>query len=108
MVYISGKMTGEPNYRDIFHKHELALISLGNEVFNPVYLSDYLIASHHIDDKTAWTEEMRGFFLKEDIKALLQCDTIYMIPGWESSRGATFEREVAEKCGIKIVEGMEL
>ena len=51
---------------------------------------------------------MRGFFLKEDIKALLQCDTIYMIPGWESSRGATFEREVAEKCGIKIVEGMEL
>ena len=108
MIYISGKMTGEPSYREIFKKHEDALVSLGNEVFNPVYLSDYLIASHHIDDMTAWTEEMRGFFLKEDIKALLQCDTIYMIPGWESSRGATFEREVAEKCGIKIVEGMEL
>lgn len=108
VIYISGPMTGEPNYRNIFKKHEDALVSLGNKVFNPVYLSDYLIASHHIDEKTAWTEEMRGFFLKEDIKALLQCDSIYMIPGWEFSRGATFEKEVAEKCGMKVIYGMEL
>lgn len=33
MIYISGKMTGEPSYREIFKKHEDALVSLGNEVF---------------------------------------------------------------------------
>lgn len=108
MIYLSGKMTGEPNYRKIFKKYEKVLTLMGYEVFNPVYLSDYLIESHHIDKKTAWTEEMRGFFLKEDIKALLQCDSIYMIPGWESSRGATFEKEVAEKCGIKVILSLNL
>ena len=108
MIYISGKMTGEPNYKETFKKHEDFLTASGNKVFNPVYLSDYLIESNHIDLDTAWTEEMRGFFLKEDIKALLQCDKIYMIPGWETSRGATFEKDVAEKCGMEVIIGKEL
>ena len=108
MIYISGKMTGVPNYREIFEKHENALKTLGNEVFNPVYLSDYIIAKNHIDADKAFDENIRGLFLKEDIAALLKCDKIYMIPGWETSEGAKLERLVAEKCGIEIVEGMSL
>lgn len=108
MVYISGKMTGVPNYREIFAKHEEALKTLGNEVFNPVYLSDYIIAKNHIDPNKAFDEKLRGIFLKEDIKALVNCDKIYMIPGWETSEGAQLERHVAEKCGIPVIEGMDI
>lgn len=108
MVYISGKMTGVPNYKEIFAKHEEALNVLGNEVFNPCYLSDYIIARNHIDESHAFDENLRSLFLKEDIKALLECDTIYMIPGWETSEGAKLENYVATHVGMEVIEGMDL
>jgi len=39
--------------------------------------------------------------MREDIEALLECDAIYMIPGWQNSPGATFELTVSNMCGIR-------
>ena len=45
-----------------------------------------------------WREHM-----KADIKALLGCDCIYMLQGWELSKGAKLEFDVATSCGIPVV-----
>ena len=44
-----------------------------------------------------WREHMRV-----DIKALLECDAIYMLRGWEMSKGCKLELDVASSCGIEV------
>ena len=87
-IYISGSITGDSNYKKIFGRIEEHLTDQGHEVVNPVTLP-------HDHGKT-YSE-----YMKEDIKALLDCDKIYMIPGWNNSPGATFELQVANVCGIE-------
>lgn len=38
-----------------------------------------------------------------DLKALSFCDSIYMMDGWESSKGARLELEEAKKLGLEII-----
>lgn len=40
--------------------------------------------------------------IRADMKMLLACDEIYMMRGWEWSKGACRERDVALECGLKI------
>ena len=105
MIYLSGKMTGEPNYRNIFEKYKTYVADkFKEETFNPVELSDEIISKYNMSEEDSFSEENRKIFLKEDIKALLNCDTIYMLPNWEDSRGAIFEKYVATQCVLKIIE----
>ena len=34
---------------------------------------------------------------------LATCDYIYLVPGWEDSRGAVLEKQIADALGIKEV-----
>lgn len=45
-----------------------------------------------------WTAHMRA-----DIGMLLACDYIYMLKGWEQSKGCKLELDVATSCGIKVI-----
>ena len=45
-----------------------------------------------------WTAHMRA-----DIGLLLGCDYIYMLKGWELSKGCKLELDVATSCGIKVL-----
>lgn len=87
-VYLSGPITGVENYRENFRKAEFELKELGYEVINPCNLEH-----EHNQSYAA--------FMKEDITALLTCDLIYMLPGWEKSKGAQLESLVATVCDIK-------
>lgn len=40
--------------------------------------------------------------LKMDIKLLMDCDGIAMLPGWEKSRGAKLEHGLAVQLGIEV------
>lgn len=45
--------------------------------------------------------------MRVDIGMLLRCDGIYMLQGWELSKGAKLELDVASSCGIEVLfEGM--
>jgi hypothetical protein len=37
-----------------------------------------------------------------DIKALVDCDGIYMMKGWHHSEGANLEYHIAKRLGLKI------
>ena len=46
-----------------------------------------------------WAEYMRT-----DLRALLDCEAIALLPGWEQSRGARCEVSIAEDLGMRRVE----
>ena len=41
--------------------------------------------------------------MRADIALLLGCDYIYMLQGWELSKGAKLELDVASSCGISVM-----
>ena len=90
-IYISGKITGmEEQARELFAKTEQELIDKGYYyVINPMELK-------HEHDKS-WES-----YMKECVKALCNCDVIYLLPNWSDSKGATIEKTIAEFLGIKI------
>lgn len=51
-----------------------------------------------LPDEVHWREHMRA-----DIALLLGCDFIYMLRGWELSKGAKLELDVASSCGIQVL-----
>lgn len=47
--------------------------------------------------------EHRTEHMRADIGMLLGCDYIYMLKGWELSKGCKLELDVASSCGIKVL-----
>jgi hypothetical protein len=89
-IYISGKISeAEQEAVLLFQKAEDYLKSKGYEVVN-------LMKLNHNHDKT-WQS-----YMKVDIKALCDCDGIYMLKNWTQSRGAIIEHTLALYLGIKI------
>lgn len=51
-----------------------------------------------VPEDAHWREHMRA-----DIAMLLDCEYIYMLQGWELSKGSKLELDVASSCGIKVM-----
>lgn len=92
-VYISGKITGLPieEAKAKFDRVEAYLQSLGYNVVNPIKEVPY-------KEGKSWEQYMR-----EDLKLLLDCDTICMLSNWTESRGAKEERHVALIVGMNVI-----
>lgn len=94
--YLAGPMTGLPEYN--FPEFDRYCEILRKKNFD-------IISPHEIDHGE--TPETRGsldyhLYIKEGLKALLTCDAVILMPGWENSHGSRFEVEVARKCGMNI------
>jgi len=89
-IYISGPMTGLPEFNyPAFHQAAAELRAQGLEVVNP--------AENGIPADAPWQEHMR-----EDIRMLMDCDTIHMLPGWRESNGAKLEHHIAVALGFRV------
>ena len=89
-LYLSGPMTGKPALNfPAFHAEADRLRSLGYDVVNPAELNP--------DHSASWHACMRA-----DLKALLDCDAIVLLDGWEASQGVHLELHVAHRVGIEI------
>ena len=57
-------------------------------------------------DNWDWNEYPPGTdaseFVDRDLDALATCDAIYMLPGWEKSKGASAEHAVAQWRGLTV------
>lgn len=91
-IYISGPIAGfdlqerRLAFLGVYHQLE----KLGHEPVNPF--------DNGVPDDEHWRVHMRA-----DIAMLLQCDAIYMMPGWELSKGCKLELDVASSCGIQVI-----
>jgi DNA-binding XRE family transcriptional regulator len=85
-IYISGAITNNPNYKEDFERAEdyLQREYPSAEIINPALVNSFLPKS------TTHEEYMRMSFCMLDM-----CDTIFMIRGWEDSKGANQEYRYA-------------
>lgn len=100
LIYISGKITGDDNYRTKFATAEQRLIRDGYKVLNPVEEADKLDRVHQAMGLAAptWSE-----YMKKCILVIRDVNEVYMLRDWQESRGARLEHYIASELGIKIV-----
>lgn len=90
-IYLSGKITGNDNYLQDFEKAEKEMAALGFTVVNPTKIVTF-------DKNKKWRD-----YMKEDIKALVDCDAIFLLKNWRDSRGARLEYEIAHSLGLYVM-----
>ena len=89
-IYISGPISGlKDNNKQSFIDAKDKLLILGYEVKSPFDITD---------SEMSYEEYMRF-----DIRALTFCDCIYMLNGWQDSKGARLEKLIAEAIGLIIL-----
>lgn len=90
-VFISGKISGnEMDYLRLFQEAEDYLTEIDLVAVNPTKLD------HNHD--LSWESYMRV-----DLRALLDCDGIFMLKDWKESKGSKLEHSVAENLKLKIL-----
>jgi len=90
--YIAGPMTGYPELNfPAFHAAAARLRDLGIDAVNPAEINP--------DKGMSWKECMRT-----DIAALVTCDAIHLLEGWQNSKGATLEAHIAERLELEVIE----
>ena len=90
-VYIAGPMSNLPELNfPAFEAEASRLRALGYDVVSP----------HEVcpDKGMAWADCM-----KADIAALVTCDGIALLPGWERSKGASLEAHIACALNMRMV-----
>lgn len=84
-------MSGLPEFNfPAFHRAAAHWRARGYEVVSPAELNP--------DTSKTWHDCMR-----DDIKALCDCDGIVMLPGWQNSQGAHLELHIAHRLRIRIM-----
>lgn len=110
-VYIAGPMRGYRyfNFR-AFDDASVLLQVLGYDAVSPADMDREVgFDATKLPADTDWSDiEGLGFDIRaavvRDISALVSCDAIYLLQGWQASKGACAERAVAEWLGLKIAE----
>lgn len=87
-IYISGPIRGEKDYKRKFGQAEERLKRNGFITVNPARMN--------------YSGLSREQMLEIDLEFLRLCDYIYMLKGWEKSRGACMEYGFARAVGKLI------
>ncbi len=91
-VYISGAISSLP-YEEAKNMFDRASLELNKQNFTAVSPID-----NGLDQASTWAAHMRV-----DIKALLDCDCIYMLNTWKNSKGARLEHKIADELGMGVI-----
>lgn len=109
-------MRGIPDFNfPAFHKAAAKLRAEGHTVFSPAEkdaetygdnITSPSGSERTMAKKVGLTpmELRREVFLVDTEWICKHADAIYLLPGWESSKGATAERALGIALGLKIVE----
>lgn len=88
IVYLAGKITGDPAYRAKFADAEMVLRELGHTVLNPAVLPDGL---------------EYAAYMAIDEQLLRAADAVCLLPDWKQSASARSCRALAGRLGKKLL-----
>ena len=93
-VYLSGPMTGYPQFNyPAFNRIAESLTRIGFKVVNPVEICS------HLPQGSPWSD-----FMDVCLPAVAGSKKIYLLKGWEKSKGARLELKEAIKHELEIVQ----
>lgn len=111
-IYIAGPMRGIPFFNfPLFNQVAESLRFQGWEVFNPAERDQEVhgtdISAGNAEGSEQQAEQDHGFDLRRALAddtswICLHADAIYMLPGWENSKGAIAEHSLAYALGLDI------
>jgi hypothetical protein len=91
--YLAGRMTGLPNYGyDEFHSAARILRESHYSIHNP--------AEHFGGDQSL----SRSEYIRRAMLAVMVCDYVVVLPGWEESPGANLEVDLAIELGMPVYQ----
>lgn len=90
-IYISGAITGTDDYLKRFAEAEADLTAKGYSVINPAKVNEQM------PKETTYDE-----YMKMSMCMLEMCDSIYMLSGWQKSKGANMELNRAKELNLSI------
>lgn len=92
-VYISGRISGLPmdEVTAKFAQAEAEVKAKGATPVNPLNI-------HTGKGNPEWADHM-----KADIKAMMDCDALYVLTDWQQSRGAKIEVQLALSLGMQVM-----
>jgi len=108
-IYVAGGMRGYDDYNyPAFDRCAKVLRSQGWRVINPAELDRD--AGKAVSDPTAFDPEtnyedheyMRNALMRDMVAICDECTAIYMMSGWENSKGAKAEWALAKALGLEI------
>lgn len=91
IVYISGQMSGKENYENDFKEAECWLKLKGHTAINPSCLNGILPFEDYSQ------------FMAVDFKLIDLSEAIFMLDGWQNSKGAKSELAYAKSLNKKIM-----
>lgn len=95
IIYISGKITGDDNYKAKFAEVEKTLSEKGFNVINPCKVGECEFFSYEQ-------------FLHIDFALIDVADALFMLGDWKNSKGALREWHYAQSRGKTIIFQYEL
>lgn len=96
-VYVAGPMTGLPEFnRPAFDARAASLRAAGHIAISPPEITDAVFGG---DTTRPYAE-----YIAADLRELLTCEAISLLPGWHLSRGARMEEHVAAVLGLARVD----
>jgi hypothetical protein len=87
-IYISGRITGDGNYREKFLDAENRLYGAGHFPLNPAAC---------VSPDTDWNGAMRTA-----VCLMLKSEGVALLPDWNESKGAIIEVRLAREVGIPV------
>lgn len=111
-IYLAGPMRNLPYFNfPAFFEAAKKLREQGHIVFNPADRDVSKYGEEVYASPTGNLEDVKhlNFSLRDSLAAdtafiCREADAVYLLPGWENSKGARAERGLAECLGLEIVE----
>ena len=101
IIYVSGPMTGYDEFNVEAFQHardyieqvhgQIAVIPGDGETYTDEEMATWTPAPEHLEK-----------WLRQDVQAILSVDEVWVLPGWEDSRGSRFEVLIAQELGIPL------
>lgn len=94
-IYLSGPITGQPNYRRVFREAATILEDKGyTDIVNPAELCAVVnVENFGYENIMTLCRDM-----------LSQCDVVVTLPGWKNSHGCGREVGYAEAMDLLVIE----